>query len=492
MVQADQQEYSDYTNAYEVLDSYLEDSPVKLRSPVPKAVSPLVIRKSRSQASIASERSLHLGLDAFQTKSQQFVKPKKSFARVPVQEVEIKRDPVIIVGEDESHWEALEAHSQLKWTRFCHEAIVELQNSRTLFPDTDGSLDIYESPFAGSNNSMSSSNYASPLIEAFSTPGSGCAPDLTSPDHQSAIIGFLLDSQARYRSEIENDSLDMPATSELSPDRSEGMVLEAHGTSEITLPSPMHIKRLSYRPNQTKRTSYQPKSLMLVQKHLSSTPAALPNPKKEVAQQEEPVQPAVRNVLQPKLNASALPKSTKGYKPRAAPASPKKGPVEAVRKAEPIVRPLTPGKRIRAIAKNRNVRVFADEVLVEGNSVRGQVPVRQANSFLPNRKLSQRRNNAFTAARRKLEGVGSPGEQSDRSSGASSTDETEIYKTGLENFNSRPSSRTGAPVLIAKGTVLEAGGSAMEDARSAGALGLKSRPRPPTRRTASGLVRNMR
>ncbi|KAK9895296.1 hypothetical protein P389DRAFT_211905 [Cystobasidium minutum MCA 4210] len=503
-----EQEYSDYTNAYEVLDSYLEDLddlPPGDPSPAPKAVSPLVIRKTRSQTSITSERSLHLGLDAFQAKSQQVIKSRKSASRPQVQPLvqkdEIKRDPVIIAGEVESHWEALEATSQLKWTRFCHEAILELQKSRTLFPDTDATLDIYSSPISSSNSSITSSIYASPLIQAFSTPGSACAPDLTSPDHQSAIVSFILDSRARYKSDYDDGSIDMPSTPELSPDRSDGLVLQANGTSEITVPSPMHMKRLSYRPNQAKRTSYQPKSLMLVQKHLSNSSTTLLTASKEAVQAVEEAkkvrEPApVRPVLQDRMNEPALPKSKKGYKPRAAaaaPSSPKqeKGALAAVRKAEPIVRPLTPGKRIRAIAKNRNVQVYADEVLKDSHSgeTKQALNARQAvNSFLPGRKLSQRRNDAFTAARRKLEGVGSPGEQSDRSSGASSTEATEVYKTGLENFASMPSSK-----IVTKGTVLEAGGSIdAKDTGTSGVFGLKSRPRPPSRRIAAGLVRNMR
>lgn len=528
---ADEPEYSDYTSAYDVLDSYLEEESQTqepaLPSPPPKSVSPLVIRKTRSQTSLASERSLHLGLDAFQSKSQQFIKPKKSARQIATQEVEeIGRDPVVIVGDDASYLEELEAHSQLKWTRFCHEALLELQKSRTLFPDTDATHDIYDSPLS-SNSSNASSIYASPLIQAFSTPGSGLAPDLTSPLHQSAIVSIILDSQARYKSDIDKydscSSLDMPSTPELSPDRSEEpTVLQGHGMSENTLPSPMHIKRLSYRPiNQMKRTSYQPKSLLLVQKHLSIDSTAVlgqasAKPAKASDQAKvapEPVHQALtKKPLQQIVNQSGLPKSTKGYKPRVQPGSPKKTAANTVvlRKPEPIVKPLTPGKRIRAIAKNRTLQEYADEVLAGGDSAAsgdaggpGEKISRQAiNSFLPGRKLSQRRNDAFTAARRKLEGVGDPSEQTDRSSGGSSTDEADLYKTGLGNFST--SKGTSAAALtsrdlmskVASGnSVLEASGGSTEtvrDARSSGLFGMRGRPRPPTRRTALGLVRTMR
>lgn len=497
-----EQEYSDYTQACEFLDSYLEDiSPVA--SPPPKSVSPLVIRKTRSQSSLASERSLHLGLDAFQTKSQQFAKSKnskKSTLQKPAEVVEIRREPVVIVGEDESHWQELEAHSQLKWTRFCHEAILELHKSRVKWPDTDVSLDIFESPLTSSNSSLGSSIYASPLIQAFSTPGSGFTPDLTSPEHKSAIVGFLLDSQARYRSELErfDTSLDVPDTPELSPDRSDMQVLQGHGTSEMRLPSPKYIKRLSYKPPQPKRTSYQPKSLMLVQKHLSNSSLGLLNstsPAVKVEEKDVPsaAAPPPTAPLQEKVNQSALPKSTKGYRPRAGPSSPKKKTVvEIVKRAEPIVRPLTPGKRIRAVAKNRTMQVYADEVLAVGGDAEQEAGRQTINSFLPGRKMSQRRNDAFAAARRKLEGLGYANEQTDRSSGTSSTDEKELHKTGLSRFEARPSSIL-PPIAKTMGTVLEAGGSVEgDDTRSSGLFGVKTRPRPPTRRTASGLVRGMR
>lgn len=500
-------EYSDYTQACEFLDSYLKDiSPVA--SPAPKSVSPLVIKKTRSHTSLASERSLHLGLDAFQSKSQQFVKSKKSTSRLPHPEkVEMQRDPVIIVGQDEPHWEEIEAQSQLKWTRFCHEAILELQKSRARWPDTDVSLDIFESPIGSIDSNYGSSIYASPLIQAFSTPGSGCTPDLTSPLHQSAIVGFLLDSQARYKSELERSdtSQDVPNTPELSPDRPETQVLQGHGMSDLP-PSPMQIKRLSYRPPQAvKRTSYQPKSLKLVEKHLSSnSPAILTSKTSKLKVEDKPVyapSEVVKAPLQAKVNQSALPKSTKGYKPRiAAPLSPKKTATEALKKrAEPIVKPLTPGKRIRAIARNRTMQVYADEVLSNDNTSniddKHNVGRQKVNSFLPGRKLSQRRNDAFTAARRKLEGVGDPGEQTDRSSGLSSSDEMELHKSGLEKFGSKTSSTIKMNERQnMKGMVFEAGGSAeLEgDARYSGLYSVKDRPRPPTRRTASGLVRSMR
>lgn len=497
-----QQEYSDYTQACEFLDSYLDDvSPVA--SPPPKSVSPLVIRKTRSQTSLASERSLHLGLDAFQTKSQQFFKPKASKSRFPRPQIaEIQHDSVIIVGQDETHWDDLQAHSQLKWTRFCHEAIMELQKSRAQWPDTDVSLDMFESPLGSSNSSLASSIYASPLIQAFSTPGSGFSPDLTSPAHQSAIVGFLLDSKARYRSEIEryDDSQDVPNTPELSPDRPDMQVLQGHGTSEA-LPSPKHIKRISYKPSQAKRTSYQPKSLMLVQKHLSMSSPMVLNATSIAAKTEEKstsvTMASAKTVLQNKVNQSELPKSTKGYKPRVAlgPPSHKESAIDSVKKAEPIVKPLTPGKRIRAIVKNRTMHVYADDVVSHVDSTESQLATRQKiNSFLPGRKLSQRRNDAFTAARRKLEGVGDAGEQTDRSSGLSSSDEMELHKSGLGKFEARPSSSSLIPVRQKiVGTVLEAGGSVEgEDARSSGLYGVKNRPRPPTRRTAPGFVRSMR
>lgn len=505
---SEHQEYSDYTQACEFLDSYLQDiSPVP--SPAPKSVSPLVIRKTRSQTSLASEQSLHLGLDAFQTRSQQFTKPKKSVSHVPASEnLELQRDPVIIVGQDEQDWTDLEAQSQLKWTRFCHEAILELQKSRTRWPDTDVSLDIFESPIGSIGSNHGSSVYASPLIQAFSTPGSGCTPDFTSPLHQSAIVGFLLDSRARYRSELErlDASPAVPNTPELSPDRSEAQVLQGHGMSDVP-GSPMQIKRLSYRPPQAaKRTSYQPKSLKLVEKHLSSSsPVILSSNTAPKAEDGDKAACAaaehVKAPLQAKVNQSALPKSTKGYKPKVSrPISPEKTATAVLqKKAEPIVKPLTPGKRIRAIARNRTMQVYADEVLSnESTSYSNDtqnVNRQKVNSFLPGRKLSQRRNDAFTAARRKLEGVGDPGEQTDRSSGLSSSDEMELHKSGLERFGSRVSSSiTTNERQKMMGTVLEAGGSVEPEvgARNSGLYSVKDRPRPPTRRTASGLVRSMR
>ena len=81
-------------------------------------------------------------------------------------------------------------------------------------------------------------------------------------------------------------------------------------------------------------------------------------------------------------------------------------------------KPFSPVKRIQAIANKRAVSVYNDE-----NSHLRDVQV--ASNFLIGKPLSNRRRDAFAAARRKLEGIGGPDELTDRSSGTSSNDEGE-------------------------------------------------------------------
>ena len=229
---------------------------------------------------------------------------------------------------------------------------------------------------------------------------------------------------------------DVPVTPDLLLDTSAEML--ASRRSDVTPPSPSPAPR----PRQT--SSYQPRPLALVEKHLSNNSITAP-------------------VLDPTTmikNKPVIKKSTKGYKPRPKAASPtKQQPANA--QPKPSVRPLSPVKRLRAVAKARPASVFVDEHVREALA-----PV-NANAFLPGRTLSARRKGAFTAARRKLEGVGSPDEQTDRSSGTSS-DERET-----KGAFSRESA------------VLEAAGGAVD---ASSLQHKRPRPKPSQRRS----VRNLR
>lgn len=183
----------------------------------------------------------------------------------------------------------------------------------------------------------------------------------------------------------------MPSTPELSIDSSVESVeisMLAKRGSEVTPPSP------SPHPPRAQINSQPPRSLLLVQKHLSTNIQVLAD---------------VSN-LAPTIN-----KSTKGFKPRVLAGQAQDTAVSATT----ATCAPSPSKKARIASKNRAVTVFADPT--------GQQPAAKArtgtNSFLAGQTLSSRRKDAFTAARRKLEGIGDPEEQTDRSSGTSSNDD---------------------------------------------------------------------
>ena len=268
------------------------------------------------------------------------------------------------------------------------------------------------------------------------TPGS---PLLTSPAHTTAIVSILLDSQARYRSHAPvyehalidgRGSPDVPNTPELSPDSSlEVIRYDSRRGSEVTPPSPTPQSRLAS-SNHSKRPSYQPRSLVLVEKHLSAvkqntTILAVKDGNKAIAAAAaEPVQAVVK-------------KSTKGWKPRALPVTQQnqEGKARSPVKKPTSIRPiLTPGRKVRSTASSSNnnnkraMTVYSDEI-VSALSETGRNPT---NSFLLGRTLSTRRRDAFTAARRKLEGIGAPEEQNSGSSGTSENDDTAVITKGLK------------------------------------------------------------
>lgn len=210
--------------------------------------------------------------------------------------------------------------------------------------------------------------------------------------------------------------------------------MDSRKASEITPPSPTPHSRQQQVADLSRRPSYQPRSLVLVEKHLSANKAPMGLARPPLA------------VLAPKefnmLAAEKVPvkKSTKGWKPRAALAAShtdqkSRSPV----KKAPTMRPiLTPGKKVRssgssataATALKRATTVYSDEAI----AVLSDKERKPTNSFLVGRALSTRRRDAFTAARRKLEGIGAPGEQTDRSSGTSENDEIAAdFRRGRES-----------------------------------------------------------
>ena len=273
------------------------------------------------------------------------------------------------------------------------------------------------------------------------TPGT---PLLTSP-YGSAIVELILDSQSKYRSEAAHpdspdnscDSLDVPSTPELSPDLARETYIVKR-SSDITPPSPTPQPRAP-----SARPAYQPRPLMLVEKHLSVSEIPLSAIRASLAPIARAPSPAAAPLAAAPLAivtntvaAAAAPpvaKSTKGWKPRVA------GAPTAQPHLQPSVKSLTPGKRVRAAANKRTIAVYTDDATSSlANAItapasipagRGRAQDGKTNSFLGARKLSTRRRDAFTAARRKLEGVGQPDEQTDRSSGTSSG--TEECENGL-------------------------------------------------------------
>lgn len=192
--------------------------------------------------------------------------------------------------------------------------------------------------------------------------------------------------------------------------------------------------------------SYKPRSLLLVEKHMSMSASTervsegQPTCYNAEAVAREDARATADVASEPKPAAAG--KSTKGYKPRTVAQSvrPQEGSTASTAQAS-----LLPAKKA---VRRRNIQVYSDSnagttssssssnglfkqpsssammVLQDSSVVNKLRP--NSNTFLPGKKLSIRRKDAFSAAQRKLEGIGAPGEQTDRGSGSGScSDELE-------------------------------------------------------------------
>ena len=89
----------------------------------PEAPRPLVIRKKPSSAFSSSR--LSVGLDAFQLKQTGHEGENKQVAvkRRPFEPKVMIRTP----EDDERDWDEISNSRQMMWSRFCQEAVAELQ-----------------------------------------------------------------------------------------------------------------------------------------------------------------------------------------------------------------------------------------------------------------------------------------------------------------------------------------------------------------------------
>ena len=189
------------------------------------------------------------------------------------------------------------------------------------------------------------------------------------------------------------DTPDVPATPELSLDTSMLSNVDGYSRHEVTPPSPTPPP-----PRMEQVTAYRPRSLKLVKKHLSNGAVQLP-----LAPISQPLGAKDANAPGP------VRKSSKGYKPRS-----------KAKEVEPKSTSLTdctaqiPYKAVQSYHPRHSPTIVQ---LGSGRARSRPTLTTKTSSFLGSSMLSARRHDAFAAARRKLEGVGSADEQTDRSSG---------------------------------------------------------------------------